>query len=214
VMYIGKTVGKGNYRGKRVILLGYDIFRELYRVWDGKKVSSVKDVRFNPDIVGKSAHPPKGVQWDSQESEGESVDKKQVEKLEADPEHSDEGELDRETKNVSSDSGLPIDSQVDPTVEEHRGATPTVSLDAQDPAADHPSRRYAEGKAPTKGLTWEQSDRITPDNIVRGKREHKVRTQATPELKAEPSKKQTKDIVNLAGIRVTSEMTQTYSSSN
>jgi len=35
VMHIGKINGKGAMPGKPVTLVGYDIHRELYRVWDG-----------------------------------------------------------------------------------------------------------------------------------------------------------------------------------
>ena len=55
------------------MLVGYDLFRELYRVWDGRKIiSGVRNVRFNPYIVGKPAHPERSVEWDEEVDEGES----------------------------------------------------------------------------------------------------------------------------------------------
>ena len=186
VMYIGKQVGKGNYRGKRVMLLGYDIFKELYRVWDGRKViNNVRNVRFDPNVVGKSAHPPRGVKWDDEESEGESNDTGQLEQPHNEPGPEVEGEsIEHKEKQedgctTDPDSDPPSDSKAELVDNQEDGHIPVTSLEAQDPAAEHPNRKYVEGDAPNKGLTWEQSDKITTANIVRGKREAKKRTPVT-----------------------------------
>jgi len=53
VMHVGKKDGKGSMPGKIVTLVGYDIHRELYRVWDGHRViAGVRNARFNPRKVG------------------------------------------------------------------------------------------------------------------------------------------------------------------
>ena len=210
VMYIGKQVGKGNYRGKRVMLLGYDVFRELYRVWDGRKViAGVRNVRFNPNVVGKEAHPPRGVEWDDEKSEGESSNAEQLEQTETEtePEHEVEGESKEyeEKHGVSDDTGPdsypPIDSESQ-VVDEDDGVTPVTTMSAQDPSADHPSRRYREGDAPHKGLTWEQSDKVTSANIVRGKRERKERTIAAPPTQPVRTKKVVKEVASLEDVKV------------
>jgi len=62
VMHIGKEGGKGAMPGKLVKLVGYDIHRSLYRVWDGKKViEGVRNVRFDPSRVGEPLGPQ--VEW-------------------------------------------------------------------------------------------------------------------------------------------------------
>ena len=211
VMYVGKNVGKGNYRGKRVMLLGYDVFKELYRVWDGRKViPNVRNVRFNPNIVGKEAHPPRVVEWDD-ETEGESIDKVQSDQPEHEPELEAQGEQvelvepepEHEVKDdTGPDFNIPFDSkssQTEPLGDEV--LPPVESFGTQDPSTNHPSRRYVEEKGPTKGLTWEQSDRVTTANIVRGKREVKERTSVT--TVTEPVKPKVAPVViPLSGVRV------------
>jgi len=106
VMYVGKGVGKGNYRGKRVMLLGYDVFKELYRVWDGRKViPNVRNVRFNPHIVGKEAHPPRVVEWDD-ETEGESIDNGQSDQPDHEPEQEPDHEPEQEAQGEQNELEL------------------------------------------------------------------------------------------------------------
>ena len=71
VMHIGKKDGKGTMPGKVVTLVGYDIHRELYRVWDGKRViPGVRNARFNPRKIGPLTGEIPAIAW-SDESEGE-----------------------------------------------------------------------------------------------------------------------------------------------
>jgi len=78
VMHIGKKDGKGSMPGKIVTLVGYDIHRELYRVWDGHRViAGVRNARFNHTKVGPLRQVPEeiessSVRWND-ESEGERI---------------------------------------------------------------------------------------------------------------------------------------------
>jgi len=81
VMHIGKKDGKGSMPGKIVTLVGYDIHRELYRVWDGHRViAGVRNARFNPRKIGPLKGAPEesnSVRWND-ESEGERVSESKV----------------------------------------------------------------------------------------------------------------------------------------
>jgi len=217
VMYVGKGVGKGNYRGKRVMLLGYDVFKELYRVWDGRKViPNVRNVRFNPHIVGKEAHPSRVVEWDD-ETEGESIDNGQSDQPDHEPEQEPDHEPEQEAQGEQNelelkqevgddtcpDFNIQLDSKHSQTNPSGDEVQPVDAIGTQDPAVDHPSRRYVERMVPTKGLTWEQSDKITTANIVRGKREMKERISDTGGTQTAKQPRVIPEVVPLSGTRIT-----------
>jgi len=243
VMYTGKG-RKGEIRGKKVMLLGYDLFRELYRVWDGRKViAGVRNVRFNPYIIGKKAHPARTVAWDEDVSEGESSMKNDDVDANVDDTHSHtrthpqaqdkERKLDSEQDSTidthdtyqsegeyeGEGEGNSRDHKHTPTQDSQEDSLPTQDIDTSqaetphpttnpnnthsqdrelgqshptdpsDPQAEHVGRGYREKTEPSKGRTWEQSDRVTEANIVRGKRERRQALTTTPrphsELKLE-----------------------------
>jgi len=74
VMHQTTSNGKGSMPGKLVTLVGYDIHRELYRVWDGQRViAGVRNARFDPRKVGPLKEKKaqlSNVLWND-ESEGE-----------------------------------------------------------------------------------------------------------------------------------------------
>lgn len=246
VMFTGKG-RKGEYRGKRVMLVGYDLFRELYRVWDGRKViSGVRNARFNPFVIGKDAHPPRVVKWDGEASEGEKVSKNvneyehdtpnhtqtqihehsqthddEDQKYDADDEplhntHKTDGQQD-EGEYVGQEAHHSLDSKhstVQTQADAHHPTTTTThdaqtglgepndSLDPTDPQATHDRRAYHESQAPSKGRTWEQSDKVTEANIVHTKRDRKqvaLDTESPSELK---ETKMTPTLSEIEGITV------------
>jgi len=242
VLHVPKTkVRKGEYRGKKVILVGYDLFRELYRVWDGKKIiSGVRDVRFNIHKIGKQAHPPKLVSWDNDDSEGENENASeqphttpqesppqsppqspksphnvnsdhpttQFDEAEGEIEnvdvnanenehacendHVEKNTLDNKNTYTSPEPHYPQQSHTEHKIkpQEHRN-----EHDPTDPLKIHERRAYEEKSPPSKGLTWEQSQRVTESNIIPGTRQRKVVERFTPSNEPKREKREAQELI-------------------
>jgi len=201
VMHIGKKDGKGAMPGKLVTLVGYDIHRELYRVWDGQRViSGVRNARFNTRKIGPLSNTPPEIAW-SDESEGETETEKIAgspftSPVEAEQDDGDEFqqpqstipeyELARRPDSPTQQEEQEPEERIDhldqitaeQTLQEEQikqvslGPTPSSDFSAPDASHTGPTR-YVEGQPPPKGVTWEQSDGISSSNIITGKRERK-----------------------------------------
>ena len=261
VMYTGKG-RKGQFRGKKVMLVGYDLFRELYRVWDGRKViAGVRNVRFNPYVVGKAAHPERNVKWDEDEAEGESESndvESDVEETGTTPTtstdettthtqenttqtHDDDEAYDNvddesqssshkgqgeyggspggdsydqkhtDTRDSFSTKDINPTSTAAPHPTDTTPQTPNKALrhahaltNASDPQTHHERRAYEESEQPSKGRTWEQSDRITEANIVQESKRIRREAHTQPSRPHTELKRERKAAVvqGLEGVRV------------